>query len=158
MTMMAPPAPPAAAPRREPAFSFVLEYPAADHYGAWRHFVAKLSVETDPTDVKLDLDRGVSSILVVDARGADAYAQCHVPGAVSLPHRSIDAQSAADLPRDRVLVVYCWGPGCNAAAKAAAKLASLGFQVKEMIGGLEYWRREGYPVNGYDPDNAPLVG
>jgi rhodanese-related sulfurtransferase len=57
-----------------------------------------------------------------------------------------------------VLVVYCWGPGCNAATKAAAKLASLGFQVKEMIGGLEYWRREGYPVDGYAPDHAPLVG
>ena len=158
MTTMAPPAPPAAAPRRESAFSFVLEYPAADHYGAWRHFVAKLAVETDPADVKLDLDRGVSRILVVDARGADAYARCHVPGAISLPHRSIDARSAADLPRDRVLVVYCWGPGCNAATKAAARLASLGFQVKEMIGGLEYWRREGYAVEGDDPENAPFAG
>jgi rhodanese-related sulfurtransferase len=149
---------PPAAPEREAAFSFVLEHPAAEPEAARRHFLAKLSVETDPSDVKLDLDRGVRRIVVVDARGADAYAQCHLPGAISLPHRSITAESTAQLPRDRTVVVYCWGPGCNAATKAAARLSALGFRVKEMIGGIEYWRREGHPVEGTDPDNAPLVG
>jgi rhodanese-related sulfurtransferase len=149
---------PPAAPEREAAFSFVLEHPAAHPGAARRHFQAKLSVECDPADVKLDLDRGVSRILVVDARSAKDHAQCRVPGAVSLPHRSIGEESTTHLPRDRTLVVYCWGPGCNAATKAAARLAALGFSVKEMIGGIEYWRREGHACEGDDVENAPLVG
>ena len=49
--------------------------------------------------------------------------------------------------KDTVLVVYCWGPGCNGATKAAVKLSALGFPVKEMIGGIEYWEdKERYPV------------
>ena len=139
-------------------FSFVLEHPAAEPAAAARHFLARLAVETDPADVHLDLERGSEAITVIDARGADAFAQCHIPGAVSLPHRTISESSTVGLSRYRVLVVYCWGPGCNAATKAAAKLAALGFRVKEMIGGLEYWRREGYPVEGTLGDAAPLVG
>lgn len=42
------------------------------------------------------------------------------------------------------MVVHCWGPGCNGAARAALALAGLGFQVKEMLGGMEYWIREGF--------------
>lgn len=141
-----------------PGFSFVLEYPAADPAAAQRHFAAKLSVETDPADVRLDLERGSDRIVVLDARSAEAYAECHIPGAVSLPHRNIGPHMPADLPTDRVIVTYCWGPGCNAAPKAAIKLAALGFRVKEMIGGLEYWRREGYPVEGTRGNDAPLYG
>ncbi|HKW08202.1 MAG TPA: hypothetical protein VJS19_11625, partial [Candidatus Dormibacteraeota bacterium] len=45
-------------------------------------------------------------------------------------------------------VVYCWGPGCNGAARAALELARLGCDVKEMLGGFEYWVREGHPIEG----------
>jgi rhodanese-related sulfurtransferase len=108
--------------------------------------------------LRLDLERAPDRIQVVDARSAEAYGECHVPGAINLPHRSIDARSTAALERDRTLVVYCWGPGCNAAQKAAARLAALGFRVKEMIGGLEYWRREGHAVEGSEGAAAPLFG
>ena len=56
------------------------------------------------------------------------------------------AEAVAGLPAGALLVTYCWGPGCNAATKAAARLARLGFRVKEMLGGFEYWEREGHPV------------
>ncbi len=52
-------------------------------------------------------------------------------------------------------MVYCCGPACNGAAKGAVRLASLGFRVKEMLGGIEYWRKEGGPVDGSFGDNAP---
>jgi len=141
-----------------PGFSFVLEHPAADPDAARRHFLARLSVETDPADVRIDLDRRHPGIVVVDTRSAEAYARCHIPGAISLPHRSITAATVAALPRDAVVVVYCWGPACNAATKGAAKLAALGFRVKEMIGGIEYWRHEGHPVEGTEGSRAPLYG
>ena len=60
----------------------------------------------------------------------------------------MNAETTADLPKDQVMVTYCWGPGCNGSTKGALKLAALGFRVKELIGGLEYWMREGGPVEG----------
>ncbi|MGZ4123683.1 MAG: rhodanese-like domain-containing protein, partial [Tumebacillaceae bacterium] len=59
---------------------------------------------------------------------------------------------------DTVFVVYCWGPACNGATKAAARLSELGYRVKEMLGGIEYWRKEGNPVAGALGEKAPLIG
>jgi hypothetical protein len=50
------------------------------------------------------------------------------------------------LPRDKVLVTHCNGVFCNASTKAVAKLSALGFQVKEMLDGMNGWKTEGYPV------------
>lgn len=44
----------------------------------------------------------------------------------------------------------------RAATKAAAWLSALGFHAKEMIGGIEFWRREGV-VEGTLGESAPLV-
>jgi rhodanese-related sulfurtransferase len=137
----------------------VTETPAASPEEARRHFAAKLSVETDPSDVAYDLEQGhAGSFVLLDARSAEAHAACRLPGALSLPHRTISPETVQHLPKDKVLVLYCWGPACNAATKAAAKLSALGFRVKEMLGGIEYWRREGYAVEGTKGAAAPLVG
>jgi rhodanese-related sulfurtransferase len=59
----------------------------------------------------------------------------------------MNAETTRHFSKETVLVVDCWGPGCNGATKAAVKLSMLGFPVKEMIGGMEYWEdRERYPV------------
>lgn len=120
--------------------------PAADPGIAAAHFARRLSVETDCADVYHDLLAGVPGVVVVDARSADAFARGHVPGARSLPHATIGPGALAGLPRDAVVVTYCAGPWCNAATKAAARLARLGFRVKEMLGGIAGWRAEGYPL------------
>jgi rhodanese-related sulfurtransferase len=44
------------------------------------------------------------------------------------------------------VVTYCWGPGCNGATRAALTLALRGYRVREMIGGFEYWAREGLAI------------
>jgi rhodanese-related sulfurtransferase len=129
------------------SFSFILETPAAPADVAHRHFAAKLTVETDPSDVHTDLTRHKTGFVVADVRSQAAYADRRVPGAISLPARSIDEKAVQDL-RGKVVVVYCWAASCNAAAKAAVRLTALGIQVKEMIGGLEGWVSEGYPVEG----------
>ncbi len=129
-----------------PPASMVLEVEPAAPEVAHRHFAAKLSVETDPSDVHHDLEAGVTGLVVADMRSAGAFAEEHVAGAISLPYRGLDEASTAHLSRETTYVVYCWSPGCNAAAKGAARLAELGFRVKEMIGGIEYWKREGYPT------------
>jgi rhodanese-related sulfurtransferase len=114
---------------------------------AHAHFSARLKFETDCADVAADLKAGTADYTVVDVRSPKAYAFDHVPGAVSAPSPTIAAEVAASLP-DGPLVVYCWGPGCNGAHKAAAVLSAHGRVVKEMIGGFEYWAREGQPIEG----------
>jgi rhodanese-related sulfurtransferase len=131
------------------AMSFVLNPPAAPPDEAHRYFMARLAVECDAWDVYEDRKHG-RNVVVVDARAAAAYADMHIPGALHVPSSEIDASRVAALRGD-VVVVYAWGTGCNAATKAAARLTALGIQTKEMIGGLESWLRNGYPVEGALP-------
>ena len=127
--------------------SHVLSTPAAPSDEAYAFFQRKLRYETDPSDVYRDMQQGGETFAVLDVRSPEAYAKSHVPGALHLPHIAINAATTAALPHDKLLVVYCWGPGCNGATKAAMQLSALGFTVKEMIGGMEYWEeRERYPV------------
>ena len=139
---------------RETKFSFVLETPVAEIEAAQRHFHSKLTFETDAWDVKTDMERGRSDFVLIDTRSRSDFEVQRIAGAVSLPYRTMDGETTAELPRDKVMVTYCWGPGCNSSTKGALKLASLGFRVKELIGGLEYWIREGGPVEGTLVDEA----
>jgi rhodanese-related sulfurtransferase len=126
--------------------SRVLANSTADPSDANNHFRSKLSFETDPSDVYHDITNKILGLVVVDARTPETYARGHVPGAINLPHRTIDSSTTVSLPRDKVFVTYCDGVFCNASTKAAAKLTALGFRVKEMLDGMEGWRKEGYPV------------
>jgi rhodanese-related sulfurtransferase len=112
---------------------------------AHAHFAARLAVETDAADVAAALAAGERDFVLVDARSRAAYERGHLPGAVSIPHAEISAETVAELPAGLV-VAYCWGPGCNGAARAGRALARLGRPVKEMLGGYEYWVKEGRPV------------
>lgn len=138
--------------------SLVLETPAASPDQIHRHYMNKLSVETDVSDVCHDLKQGLGGFVLVDVRSASAYAECHIPGAISLPSHTISEETTATLSKDQVIVVYCWGPACNGATKGAARLSRLGFQVKEMLGGIEYWRKEGNEVEGTLGDSACMIG
>lgn len=120
---------------------------------AHRHFAARLEVETDPSDLHFDLTHGAADLVVIDARSPEAWAELHVPGALSLPHARIDA-AAVEPFGARTVVVYCWASSCNASTKAAKRLSALGVKVKEMIGGLDAWVREGYPTEGTLPKNV----
>ena len=137
-----------AKPERTRTFSFVLETPAAAPDATRLHYSGKLAYETDPSDVNADLENGLRAFVLVDARSKEDFDERHIPGAMNVPYRTITAETTKNLSKDKLVVVYCWGPGCNAATKAAVRLAALGFRVKEMIGGIEYWDKEGYGVEG----------
>jgi len=115
-------------------------------------------VETDPSDVYADLSAGIDGFVLVDARSRHSYDDAHLPTAISLPHRQINVETTASISKDKLIVVYCWGPACNAGTKGALRFASLGYQVKEMIGGFEYWVREGFAIEGSKTSNPDLVG
>lgn len=126
--------------------SKVLETPAADPQNAHNYFLSRLSYETDPSDVYADLKNGVHGIVVIDARSPESYARGHVPGAINLPYKKIDASTTASFSKTSVMVTYCAGVHCNASTKAAERLTRLGFRVKEMSDGIDGWKKDGFPV------------
>ncbi len=133
-----------------PAGSPAMATPPADAGQAAQHFRGKLAYETDCADVWKAVEGGAADFLIVDCRPTPNYNKAHIPGAISLPWQEISEERVRDLPR-LPAVTYCWGPSCNAATKGAHRLAALGRPVKEMIGGIEYWIREGHPTEGKRP-------
>lgn len=119
---------------------------------ALTYFSTKLALETDASDVYAAQKAGEDFVLV-DVRGDEAWAQGRVQGAVHIPYRDIAERAPREIPAGTPVVVYCWSPGCNAGAKGAVEFAKLGYSVREMIGGYEYWVREGQPTVN---DEGPL--
>ena len=113
---------------------------------AVRHFESQFAFETDCWDTHEALALPEPGFVLLDVRSTEDHAQGHVPGAVSLPHRKIIESRMRAYPRETLFVTYCAGPHCNGAARAAAKLARLGYAVKIMAGGMCGWRDEGFPL------------
>ncbi|MTI45136.1 rhodanese-related sulfurtransferase [Roseibium hamelinense] len=125
--------------------SYVSFPPAASSETARQHFAGRLSFETDCADVAAAFADKETGFIVLHVIGShEAYAKRHVPGAVHLPHREITETRMAAWPKDTLFVVYCAGPHCNGADKAALKLAELGRPVKVMLGGMTGWADEGF--------------
>ncbi|MFM9371102.1 rhodanese-like domain-containing protein [Streptomyces sp. Da 82-17] len=123
----------------------VLRVPPAAPEAAAAYFAASLAFHTDASDVAAALAAdGDPGFVLVDVRSTAAWDQGHIPGALHLPTDQVPAQADALLDRAVPVVTYCWGPGCNGGTRAALAFARLGFQVKEMLGGFEYWVREGF--------------
>ena len=145
--------------------SKVERVPAASPAVAAAHFFARFTFEADVSDVHADIESGADNFVLVDTRSAEAWAQGHVPAAVHLPTDEIAERAALVIDKDKLVVTYCWGPGCNGATRGALAFARLGYRVKEMLGGYEYWVREGFPVedagglrhNEIDPLTAPVT-
>lgn len=112
-----------------------------------RYYQEKLLYECDPSDLFQSLDQN-EAIVVVDARSSEAFKIEHIPGALNIPHRGMSPETTAILSKDHLHVVYCDGIGCNASTKGAINLLKLGFQVKELIGGIEWWKKDGYQTEG----------
>ncbi|HEY9309326.1 MAG TPA: rhodanese-like domain-containing protein [Microbacterium sp.] len=122
---------------------------------ALSYFSAKLALETDASDVYAAQKDGERFVLV-DVRGHEAWAQGRIRGAIHMPYREIAERAPREIDASTPVIVYCWSPGCNAGAKGALEFAKLGYSVKEMIGGYEYWVREGQPTEN-DEGALPRV-
>ncbi|QEV16436.1 rhodanese-like domain-containing protein [Streptomyces alboniger] len=149
------------------ATNSVLRVPPASPAAAAAYFGASLAFHADVSDVASALAAdGAPGFVVIDTRSTASWDQGHVPGALHLPTVLILEQAEALLDKSVPVVTYCWGPGCNGATRAALALAQLGFQVKEMLGGFEYWVREGFAFETWEgperrtPDalTAPVGG
>ncbi|MCZ4512422.1 rhodanese-like domain-containing protein [Streptomyces sp. ActVer] len=129
----------------------VLRVAPASPAAAAAYFGASLAFHADVSDVAAALAAdGGPGFVVLDSRSTESWDQGHVPGAIHLPTALIPEQAEQLLDKAVPVVTYCWGPGCNGATRAALALAELGFQVKEMLGGFEYWAREGFEFETWE--------
>jgi rhodanese-related sulfurtransferase len=112
-----------------------------------KHYENKLAFEMDPSDLFEALNKG-EKVIAVDARRLIGFETEHIPNALHIPHREMSAESTKHLDREVLYVVYCDGIGCNASTKGALNMTKLGFKVKELIGGLEWWKLDGYATEG----------
>jgi rhodanese-related sulfurtransferase len=119
---------------------------AAESPTALRHFENSFTFETDCWDVHAALEGGVADFVLLDARSPALFERGHIPGATSMPHGKIVASRLSSYAADTLFVVYCAGPHCNGAARAAVRLARLGRPVKLMAGGIAGWLDEGFDL------------
>lgn len=115
-----------------------------------KHYSDKLAYEIDSWDLKVAIENG-DNVIVIDARSPEAYSREHIPGAINIPHRTMSQATTAGLDRTALVVTYCDGIGCNASTKAALNMTRLGFRVKELMGGLDWWKRDQHPTESATP-------
>ncbi len=117
------------------------------------YYQSKLSFEMDSADLYTALNEN-NNIVIIDGRSNEAYKEEHIPAAINLPHREICLNTTQKLDKSKTYVCYCDGIGCNGSTKTALKLLTLGFDVKELIGGLDWWKRDGYKTEGINSQEA----
>ncbi|MCA9075383.1 MAG: rhodanese-like domain-containing protein [Planctomycetaceae bacterium] len=111
-----------------------------------QHYEHKLDYEIDSWDLLVTIKAG-ENITVIDARSSEAYELEHIPGAINVPHRKMSEETTSGIDRTSLVVTYCDGIGCNASTKGAINMLKLGFRVKELMGGLDWWKRDGHPTH-----------
>ena len=107
------------------------------------YFRAKQEATISPVGVEALKEQAPDSYLIVDVRIGPVPTR--IPGAVSIPEPEVTARMG-ELPRDKVLILYCWETWCSLATKAAIPLLEAGFRVKELFGGIAAWQALGKPV------------
>ena len=100
----------------KPGFGLV-DYPLMDPAEAASFYDAKISFETDCADVWEALQSGETGFVMIDTRAREFYALGHVPGAVSLPWREMNEATTAFIPKEKLIVTYCNGIGCNVSTR-----------------------------------------
>lgn len=119
-------------------------------------YEAKLAYETDSWDVFEAISKG-NDIVVIDARSKDAYDFEHIPNAINIPHRTMTQDNTINLDKSKTYVTYCDGIGCNASTKGALNMSKLGFKTKELLGGLDWWKRDGYETSGKNAQKSSQI-
>jgi rhodanese-related sulfurtransferase len=132
----------------------VTECPPAAAEAVVARYAERFAFETDCADVATALRGGVPGFVLVDVRSPNLHADGHLPGALNIPRGKMTPRRLEAWPADTLFVVYCAGPHCNGADRAALHLATLGRPVKVMIGGITGWIDEGLALARGDLSSA----
>lgn len=126
--------------------SAVSRIPAASSEEAIKHYSCLLAHETDCWDVNHAISNDKKDFILLDVRGEESFEKGHLLESVNLPNWKVKEKNITDYPEDTLFIVYCAGPHCNGADKAALHLAKMGRPVKKMMGGVTGWLDEGFEL------------
>jgi rhodanese-related sulfurtransferase/DNA-binding transcriptional ArsR family regulator len=100
----------------------------------------------EPVSRKELLDRSRSDgVTILDVRPEDEFALGHLPGAINIPLRALEAR-LSELDPSKEIVAYCRGPYCVLSYEAVAALRKRGFKALRLEDGLPEWRVAGLTV------------
>ena len=85
------------------------------------------------------------TVTILDVRPEDEFALGHLPGALNIPLRELEARLGEIDPKQDI-VAYCRGPYCVLSYEAVAHLRARGFKVRRLEDGLPEWRAAGLPI------------
>jgi rhodanese-related sulfurtransferase len=127
------------------------QVPLQDSQQAVEFFKSELNFKTNPHGINALISKKTKGITIVDVRTAADFAKGHIPGAINVPfdqHNGFEGTETIfpELRKDGFNYIYCYKLLCNLGQKAAVKFASLGYPVKEMVGGFNEWEKEGNPI------------
>ncbi len=92
------------------------------------------------------------SIVLIDVRTAEEYAEGHIPGAANFDWYAsgfLDGIEAA-FPKEVPLAVYCRTG--KRSANASEVLSKAGYTVFNLLGGITAWKEDGRPVTSYESE------
>ena len=108
------------------------------------YFVARDKLDPITRDeLVARIAEGTATLL--DVRPADEFVQGHLPGALNIPSRDIEAR-IAELDPATEIIAYCRGPYCVLSFDAVDRLCARGFRARRFTEGLPEWRAAGLPV------------
>lgn len=110
------------------------------------YYENKLKYEIDSWDLA-EAIKNREKVVVLDVRSKEAYENEHIKNAINFPHRTMNEETTKELDKDYLYICYCDGIGCNASTKGALNMTKLGFNTKELIGGITWWRRDGHETS-----------
>lgn len=106
----------------------------------------KAPPKLDLAVMRAKIDAKEAGYFLLDARLPDEFAAGHLPTAVNVPFSEVKNRLAA-IPKDKEVIVYCYGRGCSTSKAVAIMLQDAGWpDVKELDGGVPEWQQAGYPV------------
>lgn len=103
---------------------------------ATKFFADRLAYTLGPVELTQMLKE--NKVKLIDVRAKEAYKEEHIEGAISIPKDEIESR-LNELSKNDVHVVYCYNQQCHLAAAAAYNLASAGYPVMELEGGIKVW-------------------
>ncbi|MGZ3283167.1 MAG: rhodanese-like domain-containing protein [Xanthobacteraceae bacterium] len=103
------------------------------------HFRAKAAAYASPMTIEAWIKGGKSDFVLVDVRIPSPQLTWRIPGSVAIPTDRME-QRFAELPKDKLIVLYCWDTWCSLATTSALILLGHGYRVKELFGGVAAWK------------------
>lgn len=96
--------------------------------------------------------------LFVDSRDTEDFDKDHIPGAINIPQRrwaEVWPELQSQLPRDRLLLLYCYGGHCGLSTRQAKRLLVEEYDDFLILDhGWDGWTEAGYPTERHPQGKA----